>query len=1230
MFNRGYFIVDTKKIIASAVQAAHISGVQALSQEQFDALFLSARGMGAMKKKYNDNLLGLQSALMQEDILGLIGIPLNAEYLKQKQALQKKHYVNKDKLSHSEFEQKEEELLIELQALRNQFKIDQFIDERINEMINNQAQYNQKRDGFSKHLCMGFVEEDMDVKVKFAHESDAEFKLKQDINKLLNGDDYNNLRKNYANAKKEIEKQYEQKIKVLEKPISDTLENINAEFTPKIEDARKKIEMLEKYYPKVAVKENNLLKLETVRQEYAITLSKYNSNPTILLKQKLEKLSIERAALARLDNNQAKYKNMTPEARQEALFQEMHSELTGKKQALESERDEKISAIREPIQKELQALKEKRLEELLKLKEDKKYKAELKEADKYFDKKILPLVKELKAQEAQKYFVVLNKKMQDLLADNIQELEQVDSNTIGFVGLLGELMTDLTVLGAVHHIGIKTADEFIKKEAKNVNLSNDGVIQDLLEGAANKVSKKIGKELGQCVANKKIFTQHVEHMEQYAQLQVPKHISEEFEPRRFTEYLPDTSEKTEREQEDNIPDSIFDVIEQFNKSKGFLQKMDTAKSVYQAITSAKPDSHFFNDEPNTAQVFVSALKDEALAFNYQMLDQVSTALETLEKNKVFSNMENGDDWKKILSETKKLKIEKRKLDKEFQDLCKLHQTKRAEYIKADLPYKASKQKLSEAVEKRRVLSGRLEKLIEENDKKKEDLYAKELPKDEREKMTAALEALEEKYDKRAEDNHSWYTNSIKKYEAAHNERLQVAEKEYQKASIQYDKDTEKGVENILRDAYGDAKFSNFKLLASKQDLEKFRKENPEIEGKIAEYKAQRQTRKAKGYPPILAAEKAKSEDQLVSDMTKLVAEYGNKKLSSQKSKSVEKNKILSAQKKIDAKISKLYAEQNNLEAELENLDKDINTAKQEVESSKQVLISISRDFYTAVNTFNEHKTEINEKAQLSLKEVFTLDPEDEPHLRALQSMFKGSYMKVGAIALASEKFLPTIVEGVSTQLMTYDDVANKVLERREVKEVMKTGDEKGVADKAKDNLVQFGAKSIVEGISGQAVKIATAFVDNLDNTVKAEQAFDVDQAAINARAKIRAEEIAKEQGIKVSEIEQNVESTPVVIKEKGLLSSMWRSIKGFFRAIKEGILGGNKTEVDAQLELDSKAEDRSNLVRGEQLSKGNSLSSKPIIPAAEKMSEKHKAGEENTSKDKQLDDAPSRKSQKLN
>lgn len=1195
-------VVDTKKIIASAIQAAHISGVEALSKEQFDALFLSARGMGAMKKKYNDNLLGLQSALMQEDIFEMIGIPLDVEYLKQKKALQKKHFANKSELSDLQLKQKESEFSKEIESLRNEFQVDKFINERIDEMVKDPAQYNQKRDGFSEHLSMGFVEEDMDVKVKFAHESDAEFKLKQDINKLLKGDDYNNLRKNYAGAKKAIEKQYEQNRQALELTIAEPIEAINSEAAPKLDEARRKVEMLEKYYPKAAVKENNLLKLETVRQDFVFTEAKYKANPTKVLLQKLEKLSIEKAVLSSLDNNQDKYKSMTSDQRQEALFQQMHSDLTEKKQTLESARNKEISAIREPIQLKLQILKDQKLKEILALKKDKKYKAELKEADKYFDENILPLVKELKAQEAHKYFVVLNKKMQDLLTDNVSELEQVDANTIGFIGLLGELMSDLTKLGALHHIGIKTAETFINEEAKSVDVSEEGVVQGLLERAAEKVSKKVGKELGQCVAHKEVFTQHLEHMEQYAQLQVPKHIAEEFEPKSFTEYLPDVQKKPGLEQEDNIPDSIFDVIEQFNKSKGFLEKMDTAKSVYQAITSAKPGSTFFNDEPNTAQVFVSALKDEALAFNYHMLEQVSVAIETLDENKVLNDMDNGDEWKALLSNAKTLEEDKRTLDTEFQSLCRLHQIQRAAYVEIEGPHKAAKEQLSQYVEQYQALSEALARKMEENDQAKEALYAKELPKDERERMTDALDALEMKYDTEFDGNHSWYTGAIQKHEKAHERRLQEADEAYQNASVDYDKTTEEGVEDIIKNAYGNAKASNFKLFATKKDLEKFRTEHPEIEIKINEYKKQRQVRKEEGYPPILAKAKAESENQLVADMTKLVAEYGSKKLKSQKSKSSAKNKILSAQKKLDAKINEMYEGQHKLEAELENLDEKIVEKKLEVETSEQALIAISREFYTAVNGFNEHKTSVNKQAQKLLKEAFTLDTGNEPHLRALQSMFESSHMKVGAIALASEKFLPTIVDGVSTQLMTYDDVANKVLERRQVKEVMKTGDEKGVADKAKDNLVQFGAKNIVEAVSGQAVKTASAFVNNLDATVKAEQAFNFDQATIDARAKVRAEEIAKEQEINIEDIDQTPVTEPVVVnaKKKGFLKTIGSFFGGIFSAIRDAFRSDkDEAEIGLGLEDNTHIADKNATEKPD----GSALFQNPITPAAQAAAE---------------------------
>lgn len=65
-------VPDFKRILALATATAHAKGTQNLSQAQFDALFLSARAMHALKQKYEDNPLGMRCALMQEDVLALL------------------------------------------------------------------------------------------------------------------------------------------------------------------------------------------------------------------------------------------------------------------------------------------------------------------------------------------------------------------------------------------------------------------------------------------------------------------------------------------------------------------------------------------------------------------------------------------------------------------------------------------------------------------------------------------------------------------------------------------------------------------------------------------------------------------------------------------------------------------------------------------------------------------------------------------------------------------------------------------------------------------------------------------------------------------------------------------------------------------------------------------------------------------------------------------------------
>ncbi len=1159
-------MLNAKQIVNKAVKSAHISGVQALSKEQFDALFLSARGMGAVKQKYHDDPLGLQSGLMQEDIFDLIGIPLNAEYLKQKKALQKKYFADKDNLKPKKLAKKEKEYLAAIETLRNEFKVDAFIAERIQVMVDNPSQYARKRDEFSMHLSMDFIEDDIDIKVKKAHESDAEFALKQKINKLIHGtkgepSEYGKLRKNFLSARQKIEDQHQLEIEKLRQTIAAPVAKVNSQSEPALEENRKKQKALVDHFPTAAIENNNVLRLETVRKRYAQAISEWRIKPTTELAKEIERLVVENEVLVLLKQDQHKYGPMDGKKRSEAMCSVLLSRLETEQNELLSRKQQEIMACEAPIQAQLQELEERRVEALAKCKHD--HASELKVADKYFDENILPLVKELKTQEAHKYFVVLSKKMKSILVDNVAELEQVDSNTIGFVGLFNELLSDLTILGAVQHIGVKTAQTFIETQVQTSKPIDEGIAQRLVEEAAEKVSKKIGKALSESVGAKDVFSQHVAHMEQYARVQVPKQLAEEFDADSFTNFLPRQEVVTASKEEDRIPDSIFDVIEQFNQSKGVLDKLDTAKNVYKAITTAKPGSTFFTETPgNNAQVFVKALEDEALAFNYKMLEQFSGAIETLHAERALNQMVNEDEWVGLSTQAKKLQEEKASLDKEFTALCRLHQEKRKAYKLAQAPFDVAKQTLADFVAERQLLAEKLEQEKAAAFQAQEELYAKELPPEKRAEITAALTALDEKHVETSLANDQWYSQEKRALEDEHEVRKAEADQQYNKQLVAYDEGTEKGVHRILERGYANAKTFNIGILASKKDLQKYRQNHREIEEVIKQFRIERESGK-----PVLAQSrddaKISSEQQLESDISSLVLKLGKKKLDAQRERDNAKAKILSSQAKVDKRVDKIQRQQKKLEAKLAVLDEKIEAHKEQVDQREQVLLGISREFYTAVSEFNEHKTNLNKQSQKLLGQVFALDANGEPHLRALQTMFAGAHKKMAVIAVASEQLLPSIVDGVSTQTMTYDDVASKVMGRRDVKEVMQTADEHGLADKATDNVIQFGAKSIVEGVSGQAVKVATAFVDGLAQTVQAEQKFSARQSEVNARAQAL--------GLNVAEQKPEIKEVVLDPKKKGLLSSIFKAIGGVFKSIRDAFTGTKQEREEERARFDEVA-----------------------------------------------------------
>src|SRR5690606_30695880 len=96
-------------------------------------------------------------------------------------------------------------------ALRKKYRIDEYIHQQINDLIKNPQAYESIKNNFSTHLSMSFIDEDFDVKEKQAYESDAEFKIKQDLNKK--NKEYNKLKSNFNTDIDLINIQFDEAIK---------------------------------------------------------------------------------------------------------------------------------------------------------------------------------------------------------------------------------------------------------------------------------------------------------------------------------------------------------------------------------------------------------------------------------------------------------------------------------------------------------------------------------------------------------------------------------------------------------------------------------------------------------------------------------------------------------------------------------------------------------------------------------------------------------------------------------------------------------------------------------------------------------------------------------------------------------------------------------------------------------------------------------------------------------
>lgn len=1149
-------MLSMTQIVEAAVSRAHSAGTQSLSHEQFDALFLNVRAMQALKLKHADDPLGIQCGLMQEDVLRLMGLPLNQQYLEEKAVLDKKHAEKMKDAKDSKKKHLQDTYLSKVEEIRLRYKIDDEIQKRIHDLKSHPQVYEHLRENFPTRLSMDFVEEDMDVKVKQQHESDAEFKLKQQINEKLKGD-YRDLRIAYLADKQAIDDRYaSQKAAIQEKieaPIADKMQD----FDEKIKKIAEKMDYLDKYFPAVLVKDNNLQMRATIQQE----LHKAKQQPNRYSAERIAALETEAWVLQHLAKNQGQYAVMSSEARKEGLLADLKDGLQAERSNLIQDQREILQAQKalfEPEMKALQADHQSRLKAC-----EKRHKAELEVAKEYFDAEILPLVKELKTQEAQKYFIVLSKRIKEVVIDNVAELEQVDSNTIALIALMQEMSSDLMKMGAVSHLAMKTAKEAIQQN-KDTKVKGN-LQQHLLELAAKRVGKKIGQELKELLSHKEDLESHIRHMEQHARLRVPEELSEEFEANSLVDYLPTAPDgKEKKPAKDSKPESLFDIVDEIGQSKGLLQKAKAGVAIYKCLT-AKNAEMALVDAPNPAQMFVSVLKDEALSFNFKLLEQMGLAIDALNAHHNLDHLDNKEDWVGLLKEINLLEKQKQRLDEAFQGLVSIHEQERQLYQTTQAKFERATAKLTQLTDRQQALRQQFIEKQQEVEAKKEKIYQKYLPESKRIEQQQALDDCDVRFQREQIRNDNWYQGEKRKLEQAYEEANQQVAEDINKHLAKFDQDTAEGEWDVIKTLYQQDPNTKSKFFLRNKDLQKYREATPSVELAIARYRDQRAERRTvmeSQYQKAYEGELQKHEKRIGD----LILKYGERKLSTQKDHYNRRDKILSTQKKAHDMVQSLYGDLNQLEQGLAEVTAEVEAQTAQVEAIEQDKIKISRAFYQRIQAFNDQKEEINLKAQDLLGEAFSLNAEQQPHLRALQSLNASAHKKISALAVAAAN-LPIPVDALSTMTMSYEDVVGQVMQRREVKAVMETPEEKKLADRLKDNAVNLGAKTIVEAVSGHAVKFTSHFVENLSGTLKAETEFREQQSKIDQRA--------EELGIG-KPVEPEVVAVKVNPKKKGFLRNIMSAIGEFFSSIHR-ILKGTKQErkaEQAELEAFAKEEKR--------------------------------------------------------
>jgi hypothetical protein len=1133
--------INTRILIEKAVSAAHLKGIETLNAEEFDALILMARGLGALRTKYAKKEMGLQTALMQEDILAIVGIPLPMDYLQQKKLLEEKIKAHKSATKKADHSQLDELYRINIIALRREHEVDQLIEGA----LNNEVEIGRARAKFTKDLSANFIEEDIITGERKPHESEAEYSTRIRLNRAY--DKYNKKRATYLSEVKTAEEDYQANLQKLKETIQPENEKIKNKYEALLKQQNRKLEDLIMFFPSEKLKE--MLK----NGGFQISLSANEparKNIEILVNQLYK-------------DNHERLKDKPASEIEAFLYDEAANQIKEEQRILEAKKNAALEANNDLIKNEKALLNKKRKEKILKLKA--KHKVELDAANVYFDINVLPLIKELKAHEAHKYFVVCSQKLSEFIEQHSDELSYADSNTIGFVSLLSEHADKLSKLGFMQHVGVDFVKKTLSDETKAENIE-EGLVDGIVSRVAEKAGEVLGKEIASSPAqdSKKALSLQVELLERTAAVRVPVEI---VHPQKtFDDFFEHSAVQiTPRKKEGQ---TFFDFVDDFNRSKGVFESAEVAYNVYQALTTPRAKMMFSEQPPSTSlHLFANALQDEALAYNYKILMHYGDLLKVLAEKDISPDSKDKREWMSHHESIEELKESRAKLDQSFIELQSVHSELRKKYKKAESELHQAESELSNLKDEKSTLSEKINILNIEAFKVSMDYKKTHLSDEKIQSIAKKIEGLEPKYISKTKKLHEKLEQAKKIEKENLQKKLRENDSLSSKIILQIETNKKEKKVSLIKKAYEKEKGFFSDIFVTEKELEDFLERDPFLQAKVKKLEAQKDQEKAEqikshqaSVDTITKSSEAKVnslENKMFDDIAKLEME-----------KTERRNSLVKPYIERDKSISKIYKKVDKLKLQEDVLASQIEAKKEEIKAiHKSNLKAISSEFQSHVTEFNEKRTDLNKQVEDLLSRVLST-PTDEPHLRTMQAMMGGPHTKIKMLAIAANDLIPTIGNEVGIRAISYDEVMKSVAEKattpREIKAVPKKEDERSKGEIVEENVSSLFAGALVEIAGEHANKVAGLYVGNMRATLEAEAALQKEQAEVNRKAS----------DLLVMDFVL-IEPAPAPVREKSSLSRFFGGIADFFRSIRN-LMVGNKEEKEfissVELELPEKGE----------------------------------------------------------